>query len=122
MSNHFSNMNFDCNFTFDQVVPLIKLDKDTFDVGETISVRLEPSDIDFNVSYGNTSRYVHDSTSFVATNIANRIVLRYNDREYDQLIIVKNKDKSMFMLSLSVFGTVNYVIIELLKRYFGMHL
>lgn len=120
VNNHFKNLTLPCDLDFERLNISIKTAKFAYDPEEEINIKIEPSDILFNVSYANETFTAKGSLSINAVYPYNRISIIHNGRRYDALIHVKNKNPLNVLFSLSIFGGFNYVIIGFVRKFWGV--
>ncbi len=122
LDNHFYSYSYDCNLYSDNPNLSISTDHLVYDANEIINVDLKPDDIFIEVNYADTTKVAKDQVSFTAKELQNKITASYNDHSTEKVIYVKAKDKWNLFFNLSIFSGINYVLYQLLKKYWGVFL
>lgn len=114
---------------FDEEVINCELDYVDFDVStsgefyssqDIISVSIDPPRDNYKVSYaGNT--YTTDSEIDLTAEYPHSVIsVEYGDKVIREYVHVKNTDPLAAGLAIGVFGTLNYALIGIIKKYWGM--
>lgn len=86
----------------------IETNKPSYKPGETIEIELFPKDTIIGVTYGDTTKFVNDKTSFTAKANVFTISAKYQDEHYERVINVREKDPLILAWDILVFCFVNY--------------
>jgi len=118
--NFFGKTIFPCNLNFKDIDLKLETDKLVYNVGETIKVKVEPSNQEFKVLYADQTFNVKGGLEIESIYPHNKVSIEHNGRVYETIFHVKNNQALYILFSLSVFVAVNYVIVALLKKYWGV--
>jgi len=116
---HFANKTILCNLSYQPIDIVIETDKLAYDENETIKVSLKPSK-EFNLTYAGKEYKVKDSIELKAVYPYNKISVFYNGRSIDKIIHIKEKESWNILLGFSVFTGMNYLIIVLVRKTWGV--
>lgn len=118
--DHFTKKYFLCNLDYIEEEVVITTDKLIYSKNETILVSIEPSDKEFNVTYGEDSIIIRGNTEFSAKYPENKIYTNYNGKEISKTIHVKNDAPLNAIFVLGLFCGVNYTLTCLIRKYWGV--
>lgn len=109
----------DCSVTSNPINLSIETDKLTYNPNETIKVSVYPSNIPINVSYGNESKLIYGTSTFIVNAPYNKLTATYEEFKSEKIIFIKDPSKTSTIFSLSIFGFLNYVFYAVLRKYWG---
>ena len=118
--NFFDKTIFPCNLNFKDVDLKLETDKLVYNIGETIKVKVEPSNQEFKVEYADQTFNVKGDLEIKSVYPHNKVSIEHNGRVYETIFHVRNNLALYVLFSLSVFVAINYVIVALLKKYWGV--
>jgi hypothetical protein len=118
LKDHFSTRIVSCNLTAPEPDAVIETDKTTYDNNETIHVTITPNR-DFNLTYAGRNYIARGSINLKAEYPHNRISIFQKSKEISRVIQVKDKQSWNVFLSLTMFGSLNYILIGLVRRTWG---
>jgi hypothetical protein len=98
---------------------VIETDKLAYDENETIKVSIKPSK-EFNLTYAGKEYKVKDSIELKAVYPYNKISILYKGRSIDKIIHIKEKEQWNIILGFSVFTGMNYFIVVLVRKTWGV--
>ncbi|MCX6706653.1 MAG: hypothetical protein NT001_00755, partial [Candidatus Woesearchaeota archaeon] len=116
---HFLNKTIPCNLSYTSVDITIETDKLAYYENETIKVSVKPSK-EFNLTYAGKEYKVKDSIELKAVYPYNKISIFYNGRSIDKIIHIKEKESWNILLGFSVFTGMNYFIVILVRKTWGV--
>jgi hypothetical protein len=97
----------------------IETDKLNYLANETIKVYVYPQNLSVNISYGNQSKIIFGNTSFISQNLENKIVAFNGSSKTERIIYVQEQDRFWIIYNCGIFLFLNYVLLVVLKKYFG---
>lgn len=118
VSSFFQEKNMGCNLDFEGSSFTAKTDKVVYHEGESITLHLSPEGV-YKVSYAGKSYATTDSVSFPAEASNSEITIQHKNRINNVYVHVKNDEPLNASFALGIFGTVNYVISGLIRKYWG---
>ncbi len=118
LSSYFSSVVIPCNLTDPGKDPFITTDKTSYDQNETIIVKIEPEG-DYNISYAGENYTATSEIRLKAAYPHNRISLFVKGKEISKIIHVKESESWNFLFGISLFGGMNYLLVEVLRKLWG---
>jgi len=94
----------------------IETDQRAYNVGETIEVHIFPKDIVVSVTYGDTTKFVKDKTSFTAKEEYNRITAKYKEENDDKVVTITGTQRLLLAWNIFVFFMFNYFTYSVLTK------
>jgi hypothetical protein len=107
---HFSEEIYSCDLEYEDTDVSISLDKQYYEVGETIVVTVEPSGAEVHLSYNDLELDATDGTEFTAE-VSGLVTATFNGKEDTEMVYVQSEDWDTFW-SFSWFGIFLYALGE----------
>ncbi|MBN1645617.1 hypothetical protein JW868_01105 [Candidatus Woesearchaeota archaeon] len=118
LQDHFSTKNLPCNLTAPEPDAVIETDKTSYDDNETIRVTIMP-DKEFNITYAGRNYTASGSINLKAEYPHNRISIFQKGKEISKVIQVKDKQPWNVLLSVTMFGSLNYILVGIVRKTWG---
>jgi|SRR3989344_3021087 len=119
VSSFFKEKEIPCNLNFENVNLVARTDKLMYDTGETVTVQVEPAGNEYTVEYGGQNYTTTGTVQFPARQDSSEIIISYKGTTIRRYIHTKNDVPLNAAFSLGVFGTMNYAMIGLIRKYWG---
>lgn len=116
---HFQNQIIICHATVFPEELIIKTDKLVYIEGDTISVKITPSNASAMLKYDNESVQAIGDYNFTASYPGGRIDAFSAGQEAYAVFSVQKRGRYSVVLGLAVFSGLNYVVYFLIRRYWG---
>ena len=95
---------------------VIRTDKQTYKIDETIEVDIFPKNILVSVTYGDITKFAKDKTSFKAKADTNRIIVEYQNERYERIFTLINQDKIILAWKIILLFLINYSVFSFLTK------
>ncbi|MBU0470568.1 MAG: hypothetical protein KJ984_03775 [Nanoarchaeota archaeon] len=118
----FSSKIIPCNLIYQSPEFVVSTDKITYSQNEKIKVEIKPKRSGYVVTYNGKEYTTAGSLELNASYPFNKITVQYKDRVVPKLIHVKNDRPLSVIFSLFLFGMVNYTLVGLVRKYWGVAL
>ena len=100
----------------------VKTDQKIYGENEIIKISIIPEDNFYTVQYNGDEYNTTGTLEIPAVYPANNISVNYGEKTIDSYVHVKNNQPLSMAFSLTIFGTVNYALVGLIKKYWGWFL
>ena len=90
-----------------------------YNKGDRVEVAIEPAG-EYTIEYGDQHLTTSGTTELTATFPYNKITVQRGDRIIEKYIHVQNEEPLAAGFSIGVFGMLNYALIGLVKKYWGV--
>jgi hypothetical protein len=118
IQDHFSVKNLSCNLTAPEADAVIETDKTSYYENETIRVTITP-DVEFHLTYAGKNYTATGSINLKAEYPYNRISIFQKGKEISKVIQVKDKQPWNVLLSVTVFGGLNCILVGVVRKTWG---
>ncbi|MBS3165833.1 hypothetical protein J4444_01800 [Candidatus Woesearchaeota archaeon] len=119
IAGFFKEKELPCNLHFEEVEISAKTDKLIYGEEELITLEIQPAGEEYSVVYDGERYTTNGKVQFLARKEDNRIIIHHGTRVIHQYIHVKNDQPLNAAFSLAIFGTINYGIFGLIRKYWG---
>ena len=116
--SHFSSKEVPCNLIGIEDDPVIETDKLSYYPDETIIASIMP-DREYNLTYAGRNYTARDEVRLNAEYSHNRISIWHKGKEISRIIHVKDKEQWNLLFGISMFGSLNYILIGIIRKTWG---
>ena len=119
ISSFFKKNILPCDLSFERPDFTVSTDKTVYKKGEPVQVIIEPAG-EYTVEYADQHYTINGNVEIIAEFPSNKITVQRGDRVIETYIHVQNEEPLAAGFSIGVFGMLNYALIGLVKRYWGV--
>jgi len=116
--NHFTEYIKDCNLEFEDLNLKINTNKLSYNNGEVIQINVEPKDETVKLIYGNQVIEAVNNAQFISNVNYNKIIAEYNNKKYEKVIYVNDKDNWNVIVRLPLFSLFAFLVYDYSKKKF----
>ncbi len=118
VSDFFKTEIFACDFATEFPEFTFSTDKLVYEEGEPINITIEPREQDYIIEYADEQ--MPAGAEIIAKSPYNKITVKLGNKTVDKYIHVKDEEPITAGFSIAIFGTLNYALIGLVKRFWGV--
>ncbi len=119
VSDFFRSELIPCDLNYENTEFTISTDKRVYAENDTINLEIKPAR-EYKVTYAGEEYLTQRELELKAEYPHNRIVVKYKEKVIFKLIHVKNDQPLTMAFTLIVFGMVNYTLVGLIRKYWGV--
>ena len=119
ISDFFQQGTLPCDLSLEQPSFRVSTDKLVYAEGERIDVKIQPIG-EYTITYADQHITGNGNIELTAKHLFNRITIQSGTIIVQKYIYVKNEPPLAAGFSIAVFGTLNYALLGVIKRYWGI--